>query len=52
MKTWKKYYLRGCFTLFITGILASCGSFANMSEQDAYDVGRGLGLTARYLIDN
>lgn len=52
MKTWKKYFLQSCLVLFITGTLTSCGSFANMSEQDAYDVGRGLGLTARYLIDN
>lgn len=30
----------------------SCGVFANMSEEDAYNVGYGIGTAARYLIDN
>lgn len=52
MKTWKKYFLQSCIALFVTGILTACGSFSNMSEQDAYDVGYGLGVAARYMIDN
>lgn len=30
----------------------SCGAFANMSPQDAYDIGWGIGRAASYLIDN
>lgn len=37
--------------LFV-GMSTACSSFSNMSEQDAYDVGYGLGTAARYLIDN
>ncbi len=33
-------------------LYTSCGSFANMSYDDAYDIGYGIGTAARYLIDN
>ena len=36
-------------TMFAT---CSCGVFANMSDEDAYNVGYGIGTAARYLIDN
>lgn len=32
--------------------VSSCGAFANMSYEDAYSVGYGIGTAARYLIDN
>lgn len=31
---------------------SSCGAFANMSYEDAYNVGYGIGTLGRYLIDN
>ncbi len=41
------------FLFVITVFLyTSCGSFANMSYDDAYDIGYGIGTAARYLIDN
>lgn len=52
MKMWKKYFLQSCIALLLTGMLTACGSFSNMSEQDAYDIGYGLGRAARYMIDN
>lgn len=36
-------------TMFIA---TSCGAFANMSYEDAYNVGYGIGTAARYLLDN
>lgn len=32
--------------------LVSCGSFSNMSNEDAYNIGRGIGTATRVLIDN
>ncbi len=33
-------------------VCTSCGAFANMSYDDAYDIGYGIGTAAKYLIDN
>lgn len=33
-------------------LCTSCGLTANMSEQEAYDFGYGIGSTLRTLIDN
>jgi len=52
MKNIKRYSLRLCAVLCAAGMLTACGSFSNMSEQDAYDIGYGLGTAARYIIDN
>ena len=43
-----------CLIALIATMLASCscGMLANMSEEDAYNVGYGIGTAARYLIDN
>ena len=40
--------------VFIAVLLAAlcvtaCGSFSNMSEQDAFDIGYGIGRAASYL---
>ena len=32
--------------------LVSCGSFSNMSYEDAYGIGYGIGTAGRVLIDN
>lgn len=30
--------------------MTACASFSNMSEQDAYDIGYGLGRAASYMV--
>ena len=32
--------------------LSSCGSFSSMSQDDAYNIGRGIGTAGRVLLDN
>ncbi len=31
--------------------VTACGSLSNMSEQDAYDIGYGIGRAASYFIE-
>lgn len=38
--------------LCISFMVTSCGSFSNMSYEDAYNIGYGIGTAARYIIDN
>ncbi|MDE6445635.1 MAG: hypothetical protein K2L06_02085 [Alistipes sp.] len=52
MKNIRKISLRFCVALCAAVMLTACGSFSNMSEQDAYDIGYGIGRAARYVIDN
>ena len=47
-----KKILSSLTMLSIMFITSSCGAFANMSYDDAYNVGYGIGTAARYLIDN
>ncbi|MBO5262770.1 MAG: hypothetical protein J6B18_00760 [Bacteroidaceae bacterium] len=36
--------------LFVALSVTACGSMSNMSEQDAYDIGYGLGKAAGYML--
>lgn len=38
--------------LFVALSVTACGSMSNMSEQDAYDIGYGLGKAAGYCYTN
>lgn len=45
--------LSACVAIFAIALsLNSCSVFANMSEEDAYNVGYGAGTFLRNLIDN
>lgn len=48
----KKFLLTIFVVSFTSFCLTSCGSFSNMSEQDAWDMGRGIGIGVRQLLDN
>ena len=48
----KKILLTILAVSFTSLCLTSCGSFANMSDKDAYDMGYGIGLGIRQLLDN
>lgn len=52
MKRIKYYVLLAALSAFAATCLTACSSFNNMSDEDAYNVGYGLGTAARYLIDN
>lgn len=52
MKRIRIYLLSFCAAVFALTCLTACGSFSNMSEQDAYDIGYGAGRALRYMIDN
>lgn len=36
----------------MTSMLTSCGTFSNMSEQEAYDTGYAIGRTVRQIQDS
>ena len=38
--------------LFVSTTMISCGITSNMTEQEAYDFGYGIGRTLRTVIDN
>ena len=55
MKTMKK--IKGIIIMMLLSVtvpihLTSCGSLSNMSDDDAFDVGRGAGILLRNIIDN
>lgn len=52
MKKIGSYVLVASFLACVAVCMTSCGSFSNMSQEDAYDMGRGIGIGVRHLIDN
>ena len=50
MKNIRKFFI--CAALCVAGMLTSCGSLSNMSQEDAWNVGVGAGTFLRNVIDN
>lgn len=48
-----KKFLLTFLTISVTATcLSSCGSFSNMSEQEAYDAGYAIGSSIRQVLDS
>lgn len=48
----KNIMVLSALTILSLPFMVSCGSFSNMSEEDAYYIGAGIGTATRVLLDN